>query len=97
MYVGVYATLLASVIYTMNPFVLALAVFIIVVHHRIVLAEEQFLRQAFEMNMCSILRACPATCSIRFWTSLPCRRVRRPPRCIQFDPRFVLSPEPKEV
>jgi len=47
MYVGVYATLLASVIYTMNPFVLALAVFIIVVHHRIVLAEEQFLRQAF--------------------------------------------------
>ena len=47
MYVGVYATLLGSVISTMNPFVLALAVFIIVAHHRIVLAEEQFLRETF--------------------------------------------------
>lgn len=47
MYLGVYATLVGAVIYTMNPFILAVAVFIVVTHHRIVLAEERFLRGAF--------------------------------------------------
>lgn len=47
MYVGVYTTLLAAVLYTLNPILLALAIFIVVVHHRIVLAEERFLQGAF--------------------------------------------------
>ncbi len=47
MYVGVYATLLASVLRTMNPVLLLLAGFIIAVHHRIVLAEERHLRKSF--------------------------------------------------
>ena len=47
MYVGVYATLLASVLRTLNPLVLLLAGFIVAVHHRIVLAEEKHMRGAF--------------------------------------------------
>ena len=47
MYVGVYATLAASVLYTLNPIVFGGAVFIIAVHHRIILAEECFLTSAF--------------------------------------------------
>ncbi len=47
MYVGVYATLLASVLYTANPIVFLLAVFVIAVHHRIVRAEEQHLSGVF--------------------------------------------------
>jgi protein-S-isoprenylcysteine O-methyltransferase Ste14 len=47
MYLGVYATLLAAVLYTLNPIVLLLAVFVIAVHHKIVLAEEEHMREAF--------------------------------------------------
>lgn len=47
MYLGVFATLTASVLYTMNPVVLAVAALVIVAHHRIVLAEEQHLQAAF--------------------------------------------------
>ena len=47
MYVGVYLTLAASTLYTLNPIALALAVFSIAIHHRIVLAEERFLEGAF--------------------------------------------------
>ncbi len=47
MYLGVYATLLAAVLYTLNPLVLLAAIFVVAVHHRIVLAEEQHLQKAF--------------------------------------------------
>jgi protein-S-isoprenylcysteine O-methyltransferase Ste14 len=47
MYVGVYTTLLAAVLYTLNPIVLIIAAFIVAVHHRIVLAEEDHLRTVF--------------------------------------------------
>jgi protein-S-isoprenylcysteine O-methyltransferase Ste14 len=47
MYLGVFATLLATVLYTMNPFALVIGIFIVAVHHKIVLAEEQFLYKAF--------------------------------------------------
>jgi protein-S-isoprenylcysteine O-methyltransferase Ste14 len=47
MYVGVYATLLACTVYTFNPVVLLAAAFVVAVHHRIVLAEEQHLQNAF--------------------------------------------------
>jgi protein-S-isoprenylcysteine O-methyltransferase Ste14 len=47
MYLGVFATLIASVLYTMNPVILLVAVFVVAVHHRIVLAEEQHLHSAF--------------------------------------------------
>lgn len=47
MYLGVFATLLAAVLYTLNPLVLLAAIFVVVVHHSIVLAEEAYLRQAF--------------------------------------------------
>jgi len=47
MYVGVYATILAVVLYTLNPLVFLAGVFVVAVHHRIVLAEEQHLQKAF--------------------------------------------------
>ncbi|MCU0915954.1 MAG: phosphatidylethanolamine N-methyltransferase family protein [Planctomycetes bacterium] len=47
MYLGVYATILATVLYTLNPLVLLAGAFVIVVHHRIVLAEEQHLQRVF--------------------------------------------------
>ena len=47
MYLGVYATLLASVLRTLNPVLLLLGAFIVAVHHRIVLAEEAHLHSAF--------------------------------------------------
>jgi protein-S-isoprenylcysteine O-methyltransferase Ste14 len=47
MYLGVYATLLALFSYTLNPILLFIGIFVAVVHHRIVLAEEQQLRKVF--------------------------------------------------
>ncbi len=47
MYVGVYTTLVASTLYTLNPIILGIAVFVIVVHHRIVIAEEDHLLKVF--------------------------------------------------
>lgn len=47
MYVGVYSTLLASTVYTLNPVVLLFSGFIIAIHHKIVLAEEAHLRNTF--------------------------------------------------
>lgn len=47
MYLGVYATLLASVLYTMNPFLLIIGAYVVIVHHRIVLAEELYLLKVF--------------------------------------------------
>jgi protein-S-isoprenylcysteine O-methyltransferase Ste14 len=47
MYVGVYLTLAAATLYTLNPIALAIAAFSIAVHHRIVLAEERFLQDTF--------------------------------------------------
>jgi protein-S-isoprenylcysteine O-methyltransferase Ste14 len=47
MYLGVYATLLACLLYTLNPLLLAVAVYVVVVHHKIVLAEEKHLRGVF--------------------------------------------------
>jgi len=47
MYVGVYATILAAVLYTLNPIVIVAGSFVIVVHHLIVLAEERYLGTAF--------------------------------------------------
>ena len=44
MYLGVYATLLAVVLYTMNPLLLLVGAYVVVVHHRIILAEEAHLR-----------------------------------------------------
>ncbi len=47
MYLGVGLTLLASVLYTLHPASLVIAIFVAAVHHRIVLAEERHLRTAF--------------------------------------------------
>lgn len=47
MYVSAYAILLACVLYTLNPLVLVAGVFVVAVHHRIILAEEQHLQNAF--------------------------------------------------
>ena len=47
MYLGVYATLLASALYTLNPLVFVMGIFVVAVHHKIVLAEEQYLRTVF--------------------------------------------------
>ncbi|MCP4536296.1 MAG: isoprenylcysteine carboxylmethyltransferase family protein [Chloroflexi bacterium] len=47
MYVGLYSTIVASILYTRNPVLLALGLFIIIVHHKIVLAEEGWLLDTF--------------------------------------------------
>jgi protein-S-isoprenylcysteine O-methyltransferase Ste14 len=47
MYVGVYATIVASGLYTLNPVVMLLAVFVIAIHHSIVLAEENQMQKVF--------------------------------------------------
>jgi protein-S-isoprenylcysteine O-methyltransferase Ste14 len=47
MYLGVFTTLLSSVLYTLNPLILLVAIFIVVVHHKIVLAEEEYLQKVF--------------------------------------------------
>jgi protein-S-isoprenylcysteine O-methyltransferase Ste14 len=59
MYVGVYTTLLAAFLYTLNPLLLLTGGFIFLVHHRIVLAEEQHLREVFGeeyLQYCSRVR-----------------------------------------
>jgi protein-S-isoprenylcysteine O-methyltransferase Ste14 len=47
MYVGVYATVLASALYTMNPLVWVLGAFVVAVHHQIVLGEEGYMETVF--------------------------------------------------
>lgn len=47
MYLGVYGTVIASVLYTLNPVLFLAGVFGVAVHHKIVLAEEQYLQTAF--------------------------------------------------
>jgi protein-S-isoprenylcysteine O-methyltransferase Ste14 len=47
MYIGLYSTIVASILYTRNPVILVIGLFIIIVHHKIVLAEEGWLLEAF--------------------------------------------------
>jgi protein-S-isoprenylcysteine O-methyltransferase Ste14 len=47
MYVGMYATVIASSLYTLNPVVIVLGAFVVAVHHWIVLAEEKHLHTVF--------------------------------------------------
>jgi protein-S-isoprenylcysteine O-methyltransferase Ste14 len=59
MYVGVYATLCAAVLRTLNPILLLVAAYVIVLHHKIVLAEEAHLRDVFGqeyLTYCSRVR-----------------------------------------
>ena len=59
MYLGMYATLLAPVLYTLNPILLLVAIFVMAVHQKIVLAEEEHLRKAFGeeyVNYCRRVR-----------------------------------------
>ncbi len=59
MYLGVYATILASVLYTMNPVFLLLAIAVIKIHRKIIIAEEWYLLKVFGeeyKNYCSRVR-----------------------------------------
>jgi protein-S-isoprenylcysteine O-methyltransferase Ste14 len=47
MYLGVYATVIASGLYTLNPLVIMLAAFVVAIHHKIVLAEEGYMLKVF--------------------------------------------------
>ncbi len=47
MYVGVYTTILAASLYTMNPVVWCIGAFVVAVHHKVVLAEERHMLNAF--------------------------------------------------
>ena len=47
MYVGVYATIVASSLYTLNPVVILLGAFVVAIHHSIVLAEEKHMQKVF--------------------------------------------------
>lgn len=47
MYVGMYLTLAASSLYTINPLVILAALFVIAIHHGIVRAEEKHLGNVF--------------------------------------------------
>jgi protein-S-isoprenylcysteine O-methyltransferase Ste14 len=46
-YVGLNTTFLASALYTLNPIVLLVGAGLTVIHHRIILAEEECLRRMF--------------------------------------------------
>ncbi len=46
-YLGLNTTFLASALYTLNPVVILVGVGLAVVHHRIILAEEECLRRMF--------------------------------------------------
>ena len=59
MYLGVYATVLASALYTMNPVFLFLAIAVIMIHRKIIIAEEWYLLKVFGKeykNYCSRVR-----------------------------------------
>lgn len=59
MYLGVYSTVLATSLYTMNPVFLFLALAVIKIHHKIVVAEEWHLLKEFGeeyKNYCSRVR-----------------------------------------
>ena len=47
MYVGVYATIVASSLSTLNPVVILMGTFVVAVHHAIVLAEEKHMHKVF--------------------------------------------------
>ena len=47
MYTGIDVTMVAAILYTGNPAVLAVGVFVIAVHHRIILVEERWLLATF--------------------------------------------------
>jgi protein-S-isoprenylcysteine O-methyltransferase Ste14 len=47
MYLGVFTTLAAVVVNTLNPLLFFVAIYIIAVHHKIVLAEEEYLMIKF--------------------------------------------------
>ena len=47
MYVGMYATMVASALYTLNPVVILLGAFVIAIHHSIVLSEEKHMQTVF--------------------------------------------------
>lgn len=58
-YLGVYATLLASVLYTVNPLLFLAGIFVVAVHHKIIMAEEEHLRRVFGreyQDYCSCVR-----------------------------------------
>ena len=50
MYVGVYATIVAASLYTLNPVVILLGAFVVAVHHAIVLAEEETMHKVFSQE-----------------------------------------------
>ena len=68
MYLGVYATVLASVLYTMNPLILIVGAFVVYVHHSIVLAEEEHLRGSFGTEYVEYCRRVR-----RYIGPIPCR------------------------
>lgn len=47
MYLGVFSTLLATVLYTLNPLIFFIVLFIVIAHHKIVIAEEKYLNEVF--------------------------------------------------
>jgi len=47
MYGGMYATMTASALYTLNPAVVLLGVFVVAIHHTIILAEENHMQKVF--------------------------------------------------
>jgi protein-S-isoprenylcysteine O-methyltransferase Ste14 len=50
MYVGVYATIVAASLYTLNPVVILLGAVVVAVHHAIVLAEEKRMHKVFSQE-----------------------------------------------
>jgi protein-S-isoprenylcysteine O-methyltransferase Ste14 len=61
MYLGVYGTVLASALYTLNPVVMFLGVCVIAIHHKIILAEEEHMQDVFGQeytDYCHHVRRC---------------------------------------
>jgi len=47
MYFGFYLLVISSILFTLNPVILLLGIYSILIHHKIILSEEKFLQQLF--------------------------------------------------
>jgi len=56
MYLGIYATILASTLNTLNPLVFLVALFVAFVHHKIVLVEEEHLMKTYGQDFVDYCR-----------------------------------------
>jgi protein-S-isoprenylcysteine O-methyltransferase Ste14 len=58
-YIGVYAMILSSILFTSNIFVVLLGLYSIIIHHKIILSEEEFLLKRFGKPYAEYMKKVP--------------------------------------